>query len=73
MIRLEDGREYSTPSAAAMHAAGLQAYDGWYAWRVDNEQRPRLHDLRSELISRSGSEETTPGDAEAAADNPVSH
>jgi hypothetical protein len=52
-IRLEDGREFSTPSGAAMNAADLMAYDGWYAWRLDDEDRPRLHDLRVQLSRRA--------------------
>lgn len=55
-IRLEDGREFSTPSGAAMNAANLLAYDGWYAWRLNDAAGPRLHDLRMELSRRAGTE-----------------
>jgi hypothetical protein len=52
-IRLDDGREFSTPSGAAMAAANLTAYDGWHAWRLDNAEQPRLHDLRTALSRRA--------------------
>lgn len=52
-IRLEDGREFSSPSRAAIEAAQIPAYDGWYAWRVDGDDRESLHDLRLRLAQRS--------------------
>ena len=71
MIRLDDGREYATPSGAAMHAAGLQAYDGWYAWRLDADARPRLHDLRAELIRQATTDpEVRQGGAVLASTDP---
>lgn len=71
MIRLDDGREYATPSGAAMHAAGLQAYDGWYAWRLDADERPRLHDLRAELNRQATTEpEVRQGREVDASSNP---
>jgi|FLYL01.1.fsa_nt_gi hypothetical protein len=33
-IRLSDGRVFSSPSRAAMEAAGSRAVDGWTAWTV---------------------------------------
>lgn len=45
-IRLEDGRVFASPSRAAKEAAGIPAYDGWYAWRLGDKT---LHDLREEL------------------------
>lgn len=48
MIRLPDGREFTTPSTAAANCAGLNAYDGWYAWRVIRSGQ-LLNDLRHEL------------------------
>jgi hypothetical protein len=51
-IRLEDGREFPSPSRAAMEAAQIPAYDGWYAWRLD-EGGESLHELRVRLVSRA--------------------
>jgi hypothetical protein len=45
-LRLEDGRTFASPSRAAKEAAGLPAYDGWYAWRLGDKT---LHVLREEL------------------------
>jgi hypothetical protein len=50
-IRLEDGRAYSSPSRAAMEAADIPSYDGWYAWRVDGLEGPTLQDLRLQLVN----------------------
>ncbi len=55
-IRLEDGRAFSSPSRAAMEAAGVASYDGWYAWRL-GDGGPTLHELR-ERLSRTGSGES---------------
>jgi hypothetical protein len=52
-IKLEDGREFSSPSRAAIEAAQIPAYDGWHAWRVDTEDRESLHDLRVKLARQS--------------------
>jgi hypothetical protein len=54
-IRLEDGRAYSSPSRAAMEAAGIPSYDGWYAWRVENVDGPTLQDLRVQLVTQHDS------------------
>jgi len=54
-IRLEDGRTFSSPSRAAMEAANIVSYDGWYAWRL-GENGPSLHELR-ERLSRTDSGE----------------
>jgi len=56
-ITLADGRSFSTPSTAAMHAADIAACDGWNAWRrrVDGAL---LHDLRVKLIASSNDEGT---------------
>jgi hypothetical protein len=32
-----------------MSAADLLSYDGWYAWRLDDPERTRPHDLRVQL------------------------
>jgi hypothetical protein len=55
-IRLENGSEFAMPSAAAMNAADLLSYDGWYAWRLDDPERTRLHDLRVQLSRRVADE-----------------
>jgi hypothetical protein len=52
-IELEDGRQFSSPSVAAMRAAEAPAVDGWYAWRVDRLQGRLLNDLRIELVQRN--------------------
>lgn len=52
-ITLADGRTFASPSRAAMEAANIESYDGWYAWRVDRPDGKLLLDLRAELISRS--------------------
>lgn len=48
-IRLPDGRAFSSPSRAAMEAAGIPAYDGWLAWRVRRLGGRLLDDLRRDL------------------------
>jgi hypothetical protein len=49
-IRLEDGREFTSPSRAAMEAGDVPAYDGWYAWRVVGNGRESLHELRVRCV-----------------------
>ena len=52
-IRLEpDGREFRSPSRAAMVAARMPAVDGWRAWQVV-EQNKLLDALRQELLDRA--------------------
>ena len=51
-ILLEDGREFAAPSRAAVEAAQIPAYDGWYAWRLDSPEGPTLHALRVDLAQR---------------------
>ncbi len=46
-IRLDDGREFRSPSGAAMAAAAVVSYDGWYAWRLDDGRS--LNELRHAL------------------------
>lgn len=50
-LRLEDGREFSSPSRAAITAAGLGAYDGWNAWRVTRKGGLLLNELRRQLVA----------------------
>jgi len=52
-IRLTDGRTFSSPSRAASEAAGIAAYDGWYAWKVERLDRT-LNDLRYDLAAVNG-------------------
>lgn len=56
-LRLEDGREFSSPSRAAMEAADVPAYDGWYAWRIDGDGRESLHELRVRCVAARRLEE----------------
>jgi hypothetical protein len=47
------GRVFSSPSLAAIKAADIPAYDGWYAWRVPRlPEEPTRNDLRLELADR---------------------
>jgi len=55
-IRLHDGRTFGSPSKAAAIAAGLNAYDGWYAWTVDRVGKT-LDDLRRDLTDMLASGE----------------
>lgn len=48
-IRLSDGRAFSSPSRAAIEAAEIPAYDGWYAWTVVRLGYKTLDDLRKDL------------------------
>lgn len=48
-IALPEGREFSSPSKAAMVAADIPAYDGWLAWHVERLEGKSLDDLRREL------------------------
>jgi hypothetical protein len=49
-ILIESGSAFSSPSRAAMEAAGVASYDGWYAWTVTRLDRT-LNDLRHDLHS----------------------
>lgn len=53
MIVLSDGRAFASPSRAAKEAAGIAAYDGWYAWRVPTGET--LHALRKKLVEKAKS------------------
>jgi hypothetical protein len=48
-IQLEGGDAYSTPTAAAIAAGNVAAYDGWHAWKVGDSGGPSLHELLHEL------------------------
>ena len=49
-IQLQDGRTCSSPARAAMEAAGIPSYDGWYAWRLEDANGATLQDLRTQLV-----------------------
>jgi hypothetical protein len=52
-IELDDGRVFATPSSAAKHAADIPAYDGWYAWKIQQDGKlTALHDLRKALVAK---------------------
>ena len=51
-IQLDDGRVFTSPSRAAIEAAGVAAYDGWRAWQVDDGRS--LADLRDETPQSGG-------------------
>ena len=61
-IRLENGSEYSSPSAAlsahvrANGGAG-GARNGWYGWRLDSDEGPFIASLREDLHFDSSSNE----------------
>lgn len=57
-IELSDGQTYASPSLAAMRAAGIQAYDGWYAWKVPRLSGVLLHELRKEFAARLSQSES---------------
>lgn len=50
-ILLPDGSEHRSPSGAAMAAADVASYDGWYAWRLPDGRT--LNDVRHEVAARS--------------------
>lgn len=49
-LKLQDGRTFETPSAAASAVMGGIAINGWSAWRLDGQT---LNDLRVRLRDRS--------------------
>ncbi len=59
---LEDGSQHQSPSLAAMRAAGVVSYDGWYAWRVPRLGGTKIHELREQYVSlMQGSEDPAGG------------
>ena len=50
-IKLPDGRAFASPSRAAMEAAEVGSYDGWWAWRVDRLGGELLKDVRARFIA----------------------
>lgn len=50
---LADGSEHQSPSLAAMRAADLVSYDGWYAWRVPRLGGTKLAELREQYVAQA--------------------
>lgn len=72
-IQLDDGRTYSSPSGAAMAAADVASYDGWYAWRVDAPNGKLLHEIRTDLLdqySGTGAPDPEPDGVDVNGDDP---
>ncbi|MBQ1075431.1 hypothetical protein KBX06_20005 [Micromonospora sp. C31] len=68
-LRLQDGREFTTPSRAGATVAGRRAVAGWSAWQV-GQAGPTLHRLRLELLQDvakevSADQDTSEEEAEA--------
>ena len=53
-LQLEDGRTFASPSRAAMEAAGVGSYDGWWAWRVVRLNSEVLKDVRTCFVETEG-------------------
>ena len=68
-IRLANGQEFRSPSGAAMAAAQVVSYDGWYAWRLGDDG-PTLNKVRREIAALSGEQESPGGPAEPGQDTP---
>lgn len=49
-IQLHDGGTYSSPSRAALEAAGSGSYDGWEIWRLGGPEGPLLLDVRKRYL-----------------------
>ena len=58
-IQLEDGATYASPSRAAVVAADIPAYDGWYAWKVVRLGDLTLNDVRAQLVEGIATETET--------------
>lgn len=63
-LRLADGREFSTPSAAAATVAEVTAAPGWAVWQLENG--PTLNELRQRLL-KTVADDVEPGQETAAA------
>jgi hypothetical protein len=48
-IVLTDGRQFASPSRAAVEAAEIPACDGWYVWRLPRLGGTVLNELRGQL------------------------
>lgn len=49
-IQLQNGGVYSSPSRAALEAAGSGSYDGWEIWRLGGPEGPLLLDVRRKYL-----------------------
>ena len=56
-IQLADGATYASPSRAAVVAADIPAYDGWYAWKVTRLGDVTLNDVRARLLEQAAKAE----------------
>ncbi|MGI8948839.1 MAG: hypothetical protein ACR2FV_12880 [Ornithinimicrobium sp.] len=59
-FELSDGSVHQSPSRAAMQAADLVSYDGWYAWRVPRLGGTKLHELREQYVAATVTEVPEP-------------
>lgn len=68
-----DGQEFSSPSAAAMAAAQVGSYDGWYAWAVERDgDWVKLVELRARLLQvEDGTEEVATDNKESTDTNDI--
>lgn len=64
-LRLEDGREFPTPSGAAMAAAASGPVDGWWMWA--NASDTYLWSLRQQLLDQAAAEAPATSDAASTA------
>lgn len=55
-LRLTDGREFDTPSAAGAAVSRLRAVPGWSAWQA-GPSGPSLHQLRQQLLQKAAAKE----------------
>ena len=54
-IQLADGREFDSPSAAAIAALHVRSWNGWAFWRVVTPSGPiRLSRIRQDYLQRGG-------------------
>jgi hypothetical protein len=69
-LRLHDGREFNTPSAAGAAVAGLPAVPGWSVWRRGLDG-PTLHQLRQQLLKSVADEVVADSDVPTQKDDLV--
>ena len=64
IIRLADGREFKSPSGAAMAVAEVVSYDGWYAWRTETGKKldAYRHELAASALAYSDGADSLPPD-----------